>query len=91
MEMKENNKRIKSGVYLVIDPFMEESIILEKLQIILTKQIAAVQVWDNFAPGQNAVELIEKIQSLCAKNNTPVLVNNRWEYLEATKLDGVHF
>lgn len=91
MEVKANKKSIKSGIYLVIDPSMEEKDLLNKLQIVLTKEIAAVQIWDNFKDGQNIEQLIQKIHSLCAQFQTPVLINNHWEYLKATELDGVHF
>jgi thiamine-phosphate pyrophosphorylase len=91
MEMKVNKKSIKSGIYLVIDPSMDEQILLNKLQIILTKEITAVQIWDNFKDGQNIEHLIHEIHSLCTQFQTPVLINNHWEYLKATELDGVHF
>jgi len=91
MEVKANKKSIKSGIYLVIDPSMEEDVLLNKLQIILTKEIAAVQIWDNFKNGQNIVALIQRIYLLCAQYQTPILINNHWEYLKETELDGVHF
>lgn len=91
MEVKANKKSIESGIYLVIDPSMEEEDLLNKLHIILTKEIAAVQIWDNFKNQQNIVALIHKIHSLCAQHQTPVLINNHWEYLKETELDGIHF
>lgn len=89
--MNTNIKSIKSGIYLVIDPSMEEQVLLNKLQIILTKEISAVQIWDNFKDEQNIEELIQKIHFLCAQHQTPVLINNQWKYLDTTELDGVHF
>tara|TARA_R100000935_G_scaffold1440_1_gene4651 strand:- start:977 stop:1624 length:648 start_codon:yes stop_codon:yes gene_type:complete len=91
MEVKANKKSIKSGIYLVIDPSMDERDLLNKLQIVLTKEIAAVQIWDNFKNGQNIVELIQKIHFLCAQYQTPILINNHWEYVKETELDGIHF
>lgn len=70
---------------------MEEQILLNKLQIVLEKEITAVQIWDNFKDKENIFELIRKIHSLCALYQVPVLINNHWEYLKATELDGVHF
>ena len=84
-------KSIKSGIYLVVDPSMEEQILLDRLAICLTKEIAAVQIWDNFKNVQNTSALIQKICSLCAKYNTLVLINNQWKYLKTMNLDGVHF
>lgn len=89
--MKANKKSIKSGIYLVIDPSIDEQLLLNKLQIILTKGITAVQIWDNFKDEQNIEHLIHRIQSLCTKFQTPALINNHWKYLKATELDGVHF
>lgn len=91
MEVKMSKKTIESGIYLVIDPSMEEQILLRKLRIILTKKIAAVQIWDNFKNEQNSEYLIRKIHFLCAQKQIPVLINNRWEYLKKIDLDGVHF
>jgi len=91
MEVKANKKTIKSGIYLVIDPSMDEEVLLNKLQLILTKKIAAVQIWDNFSEGQNIEQLIQNIHSVCAQHQTPVFINNRWEYLKKAKLEGVHF
>jgi thiamine-phosphate pyrophosphorylase len=91
MEMKANKRSIQSGIYLVIDPSMDERVLLDKLQISLTKKIAAVQIWDNFTDVQNKEPLIQEIHSLCAKHQTPVLINNQWEVLKTTDLDGVHF
>lgn len=86
------SKKIKGGVYLVIDPQIEEAILINKLQEILDKsQIAAVQVWDNFKDTENPVTTINKICSLCHTKNLPVLLNNSWEILKLTNADGVHF
>ena len=89
--MKANKKTIKSGIYLVIDPSMNEQTLLDKLHMVLEKEIAAVQIWDNFKGGQNITEFIKKIQFLCAQHQVPVIINNRWEYLKKIELDGVHF
>ncbi|HUH28722.1 thiamine phosphate synthase [Gelidibacter sp.] len=89
--MKIKKKSIPSGIYLVVDPSMEEQVLLDKLAISLTKDIAAVQIWDNFKNVHNPTALIQKICSLCAKYNTLVLINNQWKYLKTMNLDGVHF
>ena len=81
---------IKPGVYLVIDPSMELKELLTKLEMALGAGIAAVQIWDNFS-GQTAGKTIEAITELCQTHKTPVLINNRAEYLERYRLDGIHF
>lgn len=91
MEITRNTYIIKSGLYLVVDPAMEEQSLLKKLQVGLSKGLAAVQVWDNFKNVPEVESLLQKICSLCKAHKTPVLVNNRWEYLRTINLDGVHF
>lgn len=89
--MHMNKKSIKKGIYLVVDPSMEEPILLEKVQISLAMGIVAVQIWDNFNNMANVEGLVQKICDLCSNHHTPVLINNRWEYLKTMDLDGVHF
>jgi len=89
--MTVQKRNIGSGIYLVIDPSMAEAIIIDKLNGILKEKIVAVQVWDNFRDDENIKVFIQKICSLCHAKDVPVLINNRWEYLMSTPLDGVHF
>src|SRR5690625_4340683 len=90
--MKKKKRIFKNRkIYLVINSSMEESKILEKLKVISTKEIAAIQIWDNFEKGQDVIALIRKIYAICHSKNIPLLINNRWEYLNQIELDGVHF
>lgn len=82
---------IGKGIYLVVDPSMPKHILMEKLQLILTEKIAAVQIWDNFSKGQDILSLINELCELCHLSDTPLIINNRWEYLKDTALNGVHF
>ena len=91
MEMTVQKRHITPGIYLVIDPSMDEAIITDKLICILKEKIAAVQLWDNFREGENITAFIQKICALCHAENVPVLINNKWEYLISTSLDGIHF
>lgn len=82
---------IGKGIYLVIDPSMDERILLEKLDTLVGSPIAAVQLWDNF-PAESAIEpLVRHVCERCSPAGIPVIINNRWEYLRHTPLDGVHF
>lgn len=85
------NKQIKDGIYLVIDPAMERQMLLSQLQKALTGAVAAVQVWDNFLPGEDIKALVEQVIVLCRPFGIPVLINNRWQLVGKTGLDGVHF
>ena len=89
--MKTTENKIKGGVYLVINPEMDEKQILSKLNTIIKQGISAVQIWDNFKKGENTTDLINKIHSICAPAGVLLLINNRWELLLDSNLDGVHF
>ncbi|WP_332452896.1 thiamine phosphate synthase [Chryseobacterium aquaticum] len=85
------NQTIQSGIYLIIDPSMEEEILLSKLNLIVKEKIAAIQVWDNFKEDQNIEELLLKIYEKASPNNIPIIINNRLELLKQIPLDGIHF
>ena len=87
----EKKRKIIPGVYVVIDPWTDESILLHNLSIILKEKIAGVQLWDHFCPDSNNLKLVRKVTKMCHENNIPVLINNHWEWLLKTDLDGVHF
>ena len=87
--MKKQN--IQSGIYLIIDPSMDEGILFSKLDLIVKEKIAAVQIWDNFKDQQDAEELLLKIHKKTSLHNIPLIINNRWEYLNKIPLDGIHF
>ncbi|MGY5846148.1 thiamine phosphate synthase [Salegentibacter sp. HM20] len=81
----------KGGVYLVIDPSMEEKTLLSRMEKALHETIVAVQIWDNFMKDQDILALVEKVCKLCHSKKVPVLINNRWECLSKSSLDGIHF
>ena len=84
------HKTIHKGVYVVIDPGMEQDKILSQLEKIKKKSIAAIQIWNN-PNAEITPNLIKAILALFKNTDTPVLINNEWEYLKAFDLDGVHF
>lgn len=82
---------IESGIYLIIDPSMDEEILFDKLNLIVKEKIAAIQIWDNFKENQNIEELLLKIHEITSLNNISLIINNCWEYLNQIPLDGIHF
>lgn len=88
MEIMDGLRR--RGIYLVVDPSMEEKTLLKRLQQALQEKIVAVQIWDNFTEGEILL-LINKICELCHAVEVPVFINNRWELLADAAVDGVHF
>lgn len=84
-------RKMGSGIYLILDPSMDEAVLLNKLVMCLNDRLAAVQIWDNFNDNDSIIVLTNKICNLCHAKNVPVLINNHWELLNKTDLDGVHF
>ncbi len=86
-----SHRKINPGVYLVIDPSMNEAELLDKLDVLTENPFSAIQVWDNFKDSHEIEPLIEKICTISHRKNIPVLINNQWKFLKSTSLDGVHF
>lgn len=84
-------RKIQNGIYLIIDPSMNRDILMNRLKEIIHEEIAALQIWDNFKPKENPIEFINEIVQLCHSKSIPVLINNQWELLKQTNLDGIHF
>ena len=84
--------KITGGVYLVVDPAMDRSLLLSKLAPALKAGIKAVQIWNNWLPGADKQACIAAVSGLCRAYQVPLLINNDWELLiDSPYLDGVHF
>ncbi|MCH6201928.1 thiamine phosphate synthase [Aquiflexum sp. LQ15W] len=82
--------RIRDGIYLIIDPSMDRGILMGKLKEVIKEEISAIQIWDNFKPNENPIEFVNDILPLCHAKKIPVLINNQWELLKQTAVDGIH-
>lgn len=84
-------KKIKNGVYVVVDPAREVAQVIKQLTPLREEDLAAVQIWDN--PGVERIDpsLIAELVELFSGTTTPVLINKQWELLASHALDGVHF
>lgn len=82
---------VKKGIYLIADPAMEETSLLERIRQLMGESVSAVQIWDHFIPGKDPLGLVEKITAICHAAHVPVLINNQWRLLCQCPLDGVHF
>jgi thiamine-phosphate pyrophosphorylase len=91
MEMNRNIKKINGGVYLVVNPDDNEEMLFSKLKRIVEAEIAAVQIWDNFTTNIDRVSFIDKVCLICHPKGIPVLINNKWQLLNFSMADGVHF
>lgn len=84
--------KITRGVYLVVDPAMDRSLLLSKLAPALKAGIKAVQIWNNWLPGADRQACIAAVSGLCRAYQVPLLIDNDWELLIGSPyLDGVHF
>jgi len=84
--------KITGGVYLVIDPAMESSLMLSRLEAALKAGINAVQLWNNWLPGADKQAYIAAVSEICRSYRVPLLIDNDWELLIGSPyLDGVHF
>ncbi|WDF57372.1 thiamine phosphate synthase [Mucilaginibacter sp. KACC 22063] len=87
-----NKQMITGGVYLVIDPGMESSLLLSKLSDALKGGLQAVQIWDHWLTGADKKLFIHAVAKLCSVYNVPLLIDNNWQLMmESPELDGVHF
>lgn len=84
---------MRKGIYIVVDPSMETDLLYRRVHAALQYPIAALQLWDNFM-GKSELqrkEMVHKLCGICHPRDVPVLINNRWEDMLDTPLDGVHF
>jgi len=88
----EHTYKITGGIYLVLNPAMDQNLLLAKLAAALTGGIQVVQIWNNWQPDANKLALVEAIASLCLPYHVPLLINEDWELLtRCPHLQGVHF
>lgn len=84
--------QIKGGVYLVIDPAMQNSLLLSKLTRALEAGIEAVQLWNHWPDAMDKLACIAAVSRHCKAYKVPLLIDNDWELLlRSPDLDGVHF
>lgn len=86
----ERNK-VSGGIYLVIDPSMNRTALLKKLEEALSAEISVVQIWDNWQNVINKEEIIDEVCAICHRYQIPAIINNDWSLLNSFPLDGVHF
>ncbi len=87
-----NNKL--NGIYLVVDPTMEQAELLDKIEQSLEGGIRILQIWNHWPDGMNDYDkeqLITYIKQMADKYNVPVLINDDWELLKNTDVHGIHF
>lgn len=89
--MNSFEKPSNDAIYLVVDPAAGLPGLLPKLKSAIEGGIDAVQIWNNWSNYQDKQEVVETICRLAHDNNIPVLINEEWQLLPTTEIDGVHF
>jgi len=83
-----------NGVYLVVDPAMDQSVLLDKVEQSLEGGVSILQIWNHWPAGMRKTDkqqLISYIKELATGYDVPVLINDAWELLKETNADGLHF
>ena len=84
-------RNIKGGLYLVVDPVIELNELLPRMEKAIQGGIDVIQVWNNWRNGQDKAQLVEAICSVAHRHDLPVIINEEWELMLRTPVDGVHF
>ncbi|MFD2325890.1 thiamine phosphate synthase [Mucilaginibacter galii] len=83
---------ITGGIYLVLDPGMEQELLLNKLSAALAAGINVVQIWNNWSAGIDKLKWVEAVAGLCNTYHVPLFINEEWQLLtQCQGLQGVHF
>ncbi|NII24588.1 thiamine phosphate synthase [Pseudoflavitalea sp. X16] len=89
--MRNHTRAIRGGLYLVIDPAKGWEKVLPAVQQAIAGGIDIIQVWNHWHPEQQKTAFIEKICRAAHPYHIPVLMNEDWQLMNDTSLDGVHF
>lgn len=87
-------KQDLSGIYLVVDPSVDRTVLLDKVRRALEGGVGILQIWNHWPEGierEDKEELIESLLDIAEEYKVHVIINNDWELLKTTRLDGVHF
>lgn len=87
-------KEITGGIYLVLDPSINKSVLFEKLEQALDGGVEIIQIWNHWPDSfsqSNKKDLIDEILKSTKNYGSPVLINDDWTLLKNTDLDGIHF
>ncbi|TNE27786.1 MAG: thiamine phosphate synthase [Bacteroidetes bacterium] len=85
-------RRMKGGLYLVVDPSKSEIELISALNSVLEEGVCAVQLWDHWDQVENPLALIEKVGKLCGTFDVPLFINNHPEWVEdCPSVSGIHF
>lgn len=75
----------------MVDPALGIDYILPVIEQAIEGGADVLQLWNNWKSDQNKHQFIEAVCRVAHAVNIPVLINEEWELLRTTELDGVHF
>src|SRR5690606_15917118 len=87
-------REITGGLYLVLDPSIERSLLLKRLKEALEGGVQLLQIWNNWPAGfdrNKKKHFIEAVVEVAKDYSVPILINEEWELLQGGPLSGVHF
>lgn len=92
--MESKKQAISGGLYLVLDPAKDISVLIEKLKQALEGGTEIVQIWNNWRDHHSFADkeqIIQNVLNEARKYKVTALINEEWQWLKRTNLDGVHF
>lgn len=93
MNLKEK-KSLAGGIYLVVNPSMQREELFHKVNEALHGGVTVIQIWNNWPASINQADketLVSELLQVAKGFDCPVLINEEWELVKTTSLDGVHF
>lgn len=82
---------LRGGLYLVVDPADGIEHVLPKVEAALDGGVGVLQIWDHWAPSQDAIGFVEAVLAAGRPRGVPVLVHENTALLVAAGADGIHF
>lgn len=79
-----------SGIYLIADASLAQSVLLDKIDKALQNGVKMLQLYNVNNHDETASKVLN-IKELCHSFKALVLINNDWEFALKTSVDGVHF
>lgn len=85
-----SSRKIRGGLYLVVDPAPGIDSLLPKIEAALNGGVDVIQLWNNWSTIDHHKTFIERVCRAAHAHNVRVLINEHWEWLKEFPLDGVH-
>ena len=81
---------MKKSIYLIADPSLDTSLLLQKIEKALRGGLFAVQLWDHWRGILDPLAVIKQVHELTRAAHVPLFVNEGLEFLKWTCFDGIH-